>query len=218
MRPSRTSSPTRVLAAALVMAAAAAAWPACGDGGSLPVDDPDATAGRLRELRLRSWDLPGTFSLVSEGTTGNDELVDRSADPNRRRDQFDRWGRVVAFSQEFRSDDGTVAVRFQTVVYETEDGAGQAFTSTPTVFEDVPGTMTRSPAVPGTGLGDETAAYRLVYGDPEGDHAEGHYLTWRRGRVVLSTQTIVLEGAADQGQAEELAAALDRRFTEGNVR
>jgi hypothetical protein len=190
--------------------------PACGNDVALPVDDPGATEERLQDLRLRSWDLPGSFRLAGEGVSHNDEVASRSTDPNRRLDEFTRWGRVVGFSQEFRAGDRLLAVRYLTVVYRTDDGARQSFEATPSVFQAVDLPLNRMEVSVSAPLGEETRGYRLVY-DPDGDRAEGHYITWRRGRVVMSAQTWVLDAPADQAEAEELAGALDRRFTESGV-
>ena len=200
------------LLAALALTAAAA----CGDD-TFPVNDPEAPLERLEELRLRTWDLPGPFQLMQQGPSHNEEAAARSPNPNQRRDEFARWGRVVGYSQEFLASDRFLAVRFLTVVYKTEEGAARSLAAASSGFDTVQVPVNRSEAALATPLGDESRAWRLTY-DPEGDPAEGHYIVWRRGRVVLSVQTVAEPGASHQEDAEALAAALDRRFRSGGVR
>ncbi|HEY8490986.1 MAG TPA: hypothetical protein VIO14_08335 [Dehalococcoidia bacterium] len=201
------------LLAALALAAAAS----CGGGGTLPVDDPEATLERLEEARLRTWDLPGPFTLTQQGPSRNEDAAARSPEPNRRRDEFARWGRVVGYSQEFLASDRFLAVRFLTVAFKTEDGAASSLAAAASAFDSAQVPVVRSEVSLASPLGDEARAWRLTY-DPEGNPAEGHYIVWRRGRLVLSAQTVAEQGAAGQADAEELAAALDRKVTESGIR
>lgn len=211
-------SPGRTLRLLLAALALALAGTACGDDdAAFPVDDPDATLERLEELRLRSWEIPGSFALASQGPSRNEDVASRSPNPNQRLDEFTRWGRVIGYSQEFLATDRALAVRFLTVIYRTEDGAARALEATASGFDAIQVPVVRSEASVASPLGQETRAWRLVY-DPEGERAEGHYITWRRGRALLSVQTLGQGEPADQSEAEEMAAVLDRRFTGAGAR
>lgn len=115
--------------------------------GTTAVDT--ATPAENDELRdalplmvLQEEDLPPGLQTVGEGFTTNEEIIEASPDPNAKRAELARWGRILSYSTTFQPGPDILpetpirGINTSASLYETAEGAAESYAQAETEAND----------------------------------------------------------------------------------
>lgn len=182
---------------------------------------PPAVAASPEELllsilpfRLQPADTPGGFQLVDQQAMtparrafdqGNDDAASRDA-----LQQIQQDGFLSGFQQVFGPNENTPVriLAFQVSLYGTASQASAGLKDELAV-PDARGVQSDHPLLP-TQLGDESGAVHVELTRPNSDNRFLEVVVWRRGRLLLETELLVLDGTETLDQMLPFAQAADR--------
>ena len=213
--PSRRALRPWGAAAALVLALSSLAGPAC--GGSSEPGEPSPTGDSeteemLQRMVLQPEDVPPGLQRTDQTFTTNEQLVASSADPDAQRAEIERWGRILAYettylpSPEATPDGAGQAITSSSSLYETAEGAALSFADARTTVDQTDWQATRpdlqqfeTELIEREGLADGLVWLRLSGLSPQGMVVED-FIIFRVGRA----RGFLRDASTDPGQ--------DRRF------
>ena len=196
--PSRRALRPWGAAAALVLTLSILAGPACGGPSEPGEPSPTGDSGAeemLQRMVLQPEDVPPGLQRAEQTFTTNEQLVASSADPDARRAEIERWGRILSHqttylpSPEATPDGAAQAITSSSSLYETGEGAALSFVEARKTVDDTDWQSTRpelqqfeTELIEREGLADGLVWLRLSGLSPQGMLVED-FIIFRVGRV-----------------------------------
>jgi hypothetical protein len=93
----------------------------------------DILRDTLRPMVLQEENLVPGLQAVSQGFTTNEELIEASADPDAKKAELARWGRILSYSTTFQPGPDILpqtpirGVNSSASLYETAEGAAESY-------------------------------------------------------------------------------------------
>lgn len=100
---------------------------------AMPTAETDGLREALPLMLVQEEDLPVGLQIVSQGFTTNEELIEASPDPDAKRAELARWGRILSYSTTFQPGPDILAqtpirgVNASASLYETDEGAAESY-------------------------------------------------------------------------------------------